>query len=92
MPVEIFQQHIDYYRPQTKFAKVMFLHPSVSHSVHGGCLPQCMLGYTPPGSRHPPAQCMLGDAGNKRAVRILLEYILAICYACILSLDIDHRK
>ena len=23
-----------YYRPQTKFAKVMFLHVSVSHSVH----------------------------------------------------------
>ena len=30
-----------------KFAKVMFLHLSVSHSVHRGCLPQCMLGYTP---------------------------------------------
>ena len=29
-------------------------------SVHkGGCLPQCMLGYTPPGQT-PPAQCMLG--------------------------------
>ena len=25
-----------FYRPQTKFAKVMFLHLSVSHSVHGG--------------------------------------------------------
>ena len=25
-----------YYRPQTKFAKVMFLRLSVSHSVHGG--------------------------------------------------------
>ena len=41
----------------------------------------------PPGNRHPPelippgadtpsAQCMLGDTGNKRAVRILLECIL----------------
>ena len=36
---------IHFYRPQTKFAKVMFLHLSVSHSVHrggevggGGCL------------------------------------------------------
>ena len=28
------------------------------------------------GSRHPPAQCMLGDMGNKRVVRILLECIL----------------
>ena len=25
-----------YYRPQTKFAKIMFLHLSVSHSVHRG--------------------------------------------------------
>ena len=25
-----------FYHPQTKFAKVMFLHLSVSHSVHGG--------------------------------------------------------
>ena len=31
---------------------------------------------TPPPSRHPLAQCMLGDTGNKRAVRILLECIL----------------
>ena len=36
---------------------------------------------TPPGTRHPPgadsppAQCMLGDMGNRRAVRILLECI-----------------
>ena len=73
------------YRPQTKFAKVMFLHLSVSHSVHkgGGCLPQCMLGYTPrsrhpPGADTPPAQCMQGDTGNKRAVRILLECILVL--------------
>ena len=30
----------------------------------------------PPRSRQPPTQCMLGDTGNKRAVRILLECIL----------------
>ena len=37
------------YRPQTKFAKVMFLHVSVSHSVHRGRgLAQYMEGYTPP--------------------------------------------
>ena len=29
----------DFYRPQTKFAKVMFLHVSVSHSVHRGVRP-----------------------------------------------------
>ena len=32
---------------------------------------------TPLGTRYkPPEQCMLGDTGNKRAVRILLECIL----------------
>ena len=42
------------YRPQTKFAKVMF--SLVSVCPYGwGCLPHCMLGYTPPG-RHPPGQ------------------------------------
>ena len=30
-----------YYRPQTKFAKVMFLHLSVSHSVHRGGMHGC---------------------------------------------------
>ena len=30
----------------------------------------------PPGPGTPPKQCMLGDTGNKRAVRILLECIL----------------
>ena len=44
-----------FYRPQRKFAKVMFLHLSVSHSVHGGCLPQCMLVYTPLGRHTPPS-------------------------------------
>ena len=36
-----------HYCPQRSCGKVMFLHLSVSHSVHRGCLPQCMLGYTP---------------------------------------------
>ena len=35
-----------YYRPQTKFAKVMFLHVSVSHSVQGGGrVGVCLLGW-----------------------------------------------
>ena len=41
-----------YYCPTNEFCdKVLFLHLSVSHSVHigeGGGLPHCMLGYTPP--------------------------------------------
>ena len=69
------------YRPQTKFAKVVFLHLSVSHSVHGGwCIPPCNGTDTPQEDRHPPDQCMLGDTGNKRPVRILLECILVSKY------------
>ena len=40
-------QQCHFYRPQTKFAKVMFLHVSVSHSVHrggGGGIPACLTG------------------------------------------------
>ena len=50
-----------------------------------GCVRQCMLGYTPLQEQTPPradtpsVQYMLGDTGNKRAVRILLECILVIC-------------
>ena len=44
-------QRAFYYRPQTKFAKVMFLHLSVSHSVHKGEY----LGRYPPGRYTPQA-------------------------------------
>ena len=37
--------------------------------------------YTPPWTRYTPRwQCMLGDTGNKRAVRILLECILVLLF------------
>ena len=58
----------NYCPPQTKFAKVMFLHLFVSNSVHKGegvvCLSACWdtppgadtpQEQTPPGSRHPPS-------------------------------------
>ena len=38
------------YRPQTKFAKVMFLHPSVSHSVHRGGVKAQAQGVSRPGA------------------------------------------
>ena len=52
----------------------------VSASVHAGIHPTAGR-HPPPGAdippeQTPPAQCMLGDTGNKRAVRILLECIL----------------
>ena len=34
--------------------------------------------HVPPQDQVPPEQCMLGDTGNKRVVRILLECILVI--------------
>ena len=80
------------YRPQTKFAKVMFLHLSVilftggvSASVHAGIHPPEQTPtphweQTPPSKHTPPWEqtppCMLGDTGNKRAVRILVECVL----------------
>ena len=98
-----------FYRSQTKFAKVMFLHVCVcpheggstwagthQNQVHTprASTPPPRPGkppwadttagtrYTHPWTRytlrqvHPRKQCMLGDTGNKRTVRILLECIL----------------
>ena len=59
-----------FYRPQTKFAKGMFLHVSVCPQGVG-CLPHCMLGYT-------PSLCSTcWNMVYKRAVRIPLECNLA---------------
>ena len=35
-PAPAMKKYVHFYRPPTKFAKVMFLHLFVSHSVHGG--------------------------------------------------------
>ena len=43
--------YIDYYRPQMKFVKVMFLHMSVILSTGGVCLSAC---WDIPAIRHPP--------------------------------------
>ena len=59
----------------------------VCHSVHRGVVCPSACLDTPPGIRGTPQQqipprsrytpqCMLGDTGNKRVVRILLECIL----------------
>ena len=82
---------LNFYRSRQSCEGYVFT--PVCHSVHGGGLPQCMLGYTHTqeqtpspqnkgpslGSRHPPPQqCMLGDTNNEWAVRILLECILSL--------------
>ena len=81
---------INCYRPQTKFAKVVFLHLSVILFTGWGVSASVHVGYTAPSradtpwSRHPlgadipPVQCLLGDTGNKRAVRIPLECIFVL--------------
>ena len=81
-----------YYRPQRSCGKVMLLHLSVILSrggagadTTGGQTPSgsdTPWEQTPPPNSSPPppadtpTQCMLGDTGSKRAVRILLECIL----------------
>ena len=66
--------------PATKLGQgYVFTH--VCDSVHdGGGSPPLNAVIHPPGPEAgtPPAQCMLGDTGNKRAVRILLECNLVL--------------
>ena len=77
-----FNTHIcpeNFYRPQTKFAKVMFLHVCPQRGIIWAGTPQPpLVGTHPWADTPPPEQCMLGDTGNKRAVRILLECVLVI--------------
>ena len=55
------QNWIHFYRPQRSWAKVIFSQACVKNSVHGGGLPQCMLGYTPPDQTpRDQAPCPLG--------------------------------
>ena len=78
------------YRPQTKFGAREYFQKRVSRILSGGEVP----GQVPPPHQvhpprpgtpprdqvHPPPGAVLGDTGNKRAVRILLECILVIKY------------
>ena len=82
-----------YYRPQRSCGQGNIFTP-VCHSFcsQGGCLPQCMLGYPPPGpgtphgpapleqtpprDQTPPTGNRLQHTVNERPVRILLECIL----------------
>ena len=45
-----------YYRPQRSWDKVIFSQASVILFSRGGALPQCMLGYHPPGPGTPQEQ------------------------------------
>ena len=64
------------YHPQTKLQKRNVFTPVCqSFCLKGGSLPQCMLGYTPPG-RHPPSQHSPSRRPLQRTVRMLLECFL----------------
>ena len=53
-----------HYRPQRSCEGYVFI--PVRHSVHRGGLPQCMLGYPPPGSRHPRSRHTSSGADTPR--------------------------
>ena len=59
IPLKVMQ---NYYHPQTKFAKVMFLHLSVNHSVHGGG--RGTLAGTPHWAGTPPGRYTTPWAGT----------------------------
>ena len=87
-----FQVLLYIYPPQTKFDKVMFLHLSVSHSVHlegGKHLSRYPRAGTPPWTGTPsragtsprqvhPPRSACWDTVNKRSVRVPLECILVL--------------
>ena len=70
------------------WGKVIFSEACIKNSVHIGWVSRQKLPPPPPGADTPQEQtppcpdqtplelCMLGDTGNKRVVRILLECIL----------------
>ena len=68
------------YTPQTRYIPWDQLHPQTRYPPGPGTPPPQTRDTrrtrytTSPGPGTPPEQCMLGDTGNKRAVRILLEY------------------
>ena len=86
------------YRPQTKFPKVMFLHLSVSHFVHGGgvCIQRgwvCIKGSLHPRwDLHPRGVCIWEGPASRRVGqtphRILWDMVnklvLCILLECIL--------
>ena len=76
-----------YYRPHRSCGQGNIFTP-VCHSVHREGLPQCMLGYHPPGVGTPPQEQAPPRADtprhtvNERPVRILLQCILILQYFC----------
>ena len=60
LPVKVYK--LIHYRAQTKFAKVMFLHLSVSHSVHKGGACVADGGHAWQGGMHGRGACVVGGA------------------------------
>ena len=68
---EVYMVFVALLPPATKLGQG-YVFTRVCDSVQGGCLPQCMLGYTPPeqtpppGSRHPEQTPPLGPVHDGR--------------------------
>ena len=101
-PVELLQNQILIFLPPANevWGKIIFLHLSVILLTWGGeYLGRYTLRQgTPPGQVHPQAgtppreqgsSAWLGDTGNKRAVRILLECILVLF---VTKLELNKNK
>ena len=81
-----------FYRPQTKWQKGNVFTPVCqSFCSHGGCLPQCMLGYTPPPGqtpliRHPPGRHLTPADGycNGRYASYLNAFLFFLSSFCVM--------
>ena len=89
--VELYLYFVNIYRPQTKFAKVKFLHLSVSHSVHVGVSASVHAGIhpsgqtppqvdTPHGSRHLPCAVHAGRYGQQARMHSCFIYFERLQY------------
>ena len=70
-------------RPQRNCRKIMFLHLSVSHSVHGGVYPSMLSSRHQPPGRHIPA-CTGTDTPSPPPPRWPLQQTVHIPLECIL--------
>ena len=84
-----------YSPPGTRYPPRDQVHPPGPGNLPGPDTPRDQVhppGQVPPGPGTPPKQCMLGDTGNKWAVRILLECILGSREICLIILFLTGNQ
>ena len=60
--------------------KVIFSEVCVKNSVHGGCLPHCMLGYTPNQRQTPPRADTLPPTDQRQTPHSGADTPCSLCY------------